>query len=86
MALGFFKNLVQRFTAKPVDWDELEEMLIRADLGGPMTLRIIARLRQLPTEPTAQTIVEVVKTAILEMLPHENPPLRRRGPSGLRMR
>lgn len=76
MALGFFKNIVQRFTAKPVDWDELEEMLIRADLGVPMTVRVIARLRQLPSEPTAQTIVEVVKTAILEMLPHENPPLR----------
>ena len=27
--------LIQKFTGKPVDWDELEESLIRADLGVP---------------------------------------------------
>ena len=35
MAFGFLKNLWQKFTGKPVDWDELEESLIRADLGLP---------------------------------------------------
>jgi hypothetical protein len=29
MAMNFFKSLVQKFTGKPVDWDELEEALIR---------------------------------------------------------
>ena len=42
--MNFLKSLVQKFTGKPVDWDELEEALIRADLGVPMTLRIIAAL------------------------------------------
>ena len=41
MAFEFFKNLVERFGGKPVDWDELEETLIRSDIGVPMTLRII---------------------------------------------
>jgi fused signal recognition particle receptor len=39
--MKFFKTLVQKFTGRPVDWDELEEMLIRSDLGVPMSLRIV---------------------------------------------
>jgi len=46
MAFGFFKDLFDRFAGKPVDWDELEETLIRSDIGVPMTLRIIESLRQ----------------------------------------
>src|SRR5438309_1435714 len=41
MAFGFFKDLFERFSGKPVDWDELEEALIRSDIGVPMTLQII---------------------------------------------
>ena len=44
--MNFLKSLVQKFTGKPVDWDELEESLIRADLGVPMTLRIIKALQE----------------------------------------
>jgi len=39
--MNFLKALVQKFTGKPVDWDELEEMLIRSDLGVSMSLRIV---------------------------------------------
>jgi fused signal recognition particle receptor len=76
MAFGFFKNIIQKFSGKPVDWDELEEMLIRADLGVPMTLRIIEKLQELPEPPTAQTVVDVTKEEILKILPRDNPPLR----------
>ena len=44
--MNFLKSLVQKFTGRPVDWDELEEMLIRADLGVPMTLRILEALQE----------------------------------------
>ena len=44
--MKFFKSLIQKFTGKPVDWDELEEMLIRSDLGVPMSLRIVAALQK----------------------------------------
>jgi fused signal recognition particle receptor len=44
--MKFFQALVQQFAGKPVDWDELEETLIRADLGVPMTTRILKRLRE----------------------------------------
>jgi hypothetical protein len=40
-ALGFLKKLVDRFSGRPVDWDELEEALIHSDIGVPMTLKIV---------------------------------------------
>ena len=46
MAFGFFKSLIQKFTGRPVDWDELEEALIRSDLGVPMTTRILKGCRK----------------------------------------
>jgi signal recognition particle GTPase len=46
VAIGFFKKLLQQFTGKPIDWDELEETLIRADLGVAISLRIIEKLRE----------------------------------------
>src|ERR1051326_8098159 len=44
--MKFLESLAKQFTGKPVDWDELEESLIRADLGVPMTLRIIKTLQE----------------------------------------
>ncbi len=43
--MNFLQSLAQQFTAKPIDWDELEESLIRADLGVPMTTRIMTKLQ-----------------------------------------
>ncbi|MDD5199998.1 MAG: signal recognition particle-docking protein FtsY [Terrimicrobiaceae bacterium] len=76
MALGFFKSLVDKFTGRPVDWDELEESLIRADLGVPMTLRILEALRARGGELTARTVVEVARNEILQVLPIGSPPIR----------
>ncbi len=75
MAIGFFKTLVQKFTGKPVDWDELEETLIRADLGVPMSMKILAAL-QLRENVTTNDIVEVTRAEIAKVLPFDNPPLR----------
>jgi fused signal recognition particle receptor len=69
--MNFLKSLVQKFTGKPVDWDELEESLIRADLGVLMTLRIIKALQeraQLSTI-TAADIAEVAREEIGRILP-----------------
>src|SRR3954467_6443887 len=71
MALGFFKSLVQKFTGRPVDWDELEESLIRADLGVPMTLRITKSLQERAqrTTITSNDIAEVAREEIGRVLP-----------------
>jgi fused signal recognition particle receptor len=76
MAFGFFKDLLNRFSGKPVDWDELEESLIRADIGVPMTLRIIAELQQRSEKITADDVVEVARRQIEQILPIANPRLR----------
>ena len=44
--MKFLEALAQQFAGKPIDWDELEEALIRADLGVPMTTRIIKTLQE----------------------------------------
>jgi fused signal recognition particle receptor len=44
--MKFLQTLAQQFAGKPIDWDELEESLIRADLGVPMTMRIIKTLQE----------------------------------------
>ena len=75
MALGFFKTIVQKFTGKPVDWDELEETLIRADLGVPMSMKILDALQQ-RENVTTNDIVEVTRAEIAKVLPFDNPPLR----------
>jgi len=76
MALGFLKNLVAKFSSKPVDWDELEETLIRADLGVPMSMHILDTLRERGSEVTADTASEVSREEILKVLPISSPPIR----------
>jgi len=76
MPFGFFKSIIQKFSGKPVDWDDLEEMLIRADLGVPMTLRIIAALRAREKTITANDVNEVAREEVMKILPLDNPTLR----------
>jgi fused signal recognition particle receptor len=76
MAFGFLKNLVDRFSGRPVDWDELEEALIRSDIGVPMTLKIVQDLQQRPGKITAKDIVDVTRAHIEQILPAGNPKLR----------
>lgn len=76
--MKFFQNIVQKFSGKPVDWDELEENLIRSDIGVPMTLRIVAALqaRAVTTSITTKEIVEVAREEILRVLPIAPAPIR----------
>ena len=71
MALGFLKNLWNKFTGKPVDWDELEEALIRADLGLGMTQRILKSLQENKSQLTADSVVKVAREEIVKILPAE---------------
>jgi fused signal recognition particle receptor len=76
MAFGFFKSLIQKFTGRPVDWDELEEALIRSDLGVPMTQRILEVLRAREEPMTAESVVMVAREEILKVLPRDTLALR----------
>ncbi|CAN5601682.1 signal recognition particle-docking protein FtsY [soil metagenome] len=76
--MNFLKSLVAKFTGKPVDWDELEEALIRADLGVPMSMRIIESLQERATRQTitSNDISEVAREEIARVLPIAPPPIR----------
>jgi fused signal recognition particle receptor len=76
--MNFLRNLVQKFTGKPVDWDELEEALIRADLGVPMAMRILEALQERATRQTitSNDISEVARDEISRVLPIAPPPIR----------
>ncbi len=76
MATGFFKSLLQKFTGRPVDWDELEETLIRGDLGVSLTQEILADLMNRDIRPTAEQVVEATRSVIEQLLPPPPPPLR----------
>ena len=76
MALGFFKSLIQKFSGKPVDWDDLEEALIRSDIGVSMTARILKALQTGEEKLTAETVLEVARAEIAKVLPLEIPPIR----------
>lgn len=76
MAFGFFKSIIQKFSGRPVDWDELEESLIRADLGVPMMTRIMKELQPQGENLTAESVVKVAREEILKVLPRDTVVLR----------
>jgi fused signal recognition particle receptor len=76
--MRFFQNVINKFVGKPVDWDELEEALIRSDIGVPMTLRIVQRLQERNADRriTANDITEIAREEISRVLPINPPPIR----------
>src|SRR5438034_11601212 len=76
--MKFFKNIIDTFASKPVDWDELEESLIRSDIGVPMTLRILKTLREREAWSwvTSNDIAEVARDESGRVLPINPPPTR----------
>jgi fused signal recognition particle receptor len=76
--MNFLKSLVEQFAGKPIDWDQLEETLIRADLGVPMTTRIVQRLKEREAWSVTglSKIEQVVREEIMRVLPIDPAPIR----------
>jgi fused signal recognition particle receptor len=72
---GFFKRLLQRFTRRKVDLDELEESLITGDVGLRMTEQILERLRAMGRSLDPEEVVDVCREEMLKILPAETAPL-----------
>jgi fused signal recognition particle receptor len=76
--MNFFQTLAQTFAGKPIDWDQLEESLIRADLGVPIASRILQRLQE--RDAWALTgindVVAVAREEISRVLPVDSPAIR----------
>src|SRR5437879_5197208 len=69
--MNFLKTPAEHFAGKPIDWEELEESLIRADLGVPMTSRIIKTLqeREAWSLMGINDVVKIVRQEISRVLP-----------------
>jgi len=76
--MNFLQSLVEKFAGKPIDWDELEESLIRADLGVPLTMRIVKRLqeREAWSVTGLSEIERIVREEIALVLPVDAPSIR----------
>jgi fused signal recognition particle receptor len=76
--VNFLQSLAQHFAGKPIDWDELEESLIRADLGVPMTTRIIKALqeREAWSLMGINDVLKVVRHEIARVLPAKTAAIR----------
>ena len=76
--MNFLQSLAQHFAGKPIDWDELEESLIRADLGVPMTMRVIKALqdREAWSVMGINDVVKVLRQEIARILPPDPAPIQ----------
>ena len=77
--MNFLESLAKQFAGKPIDWDELEESLIRADLGVPMTMRIIKTLQEREAWALLGIgdVIKAVREEIARILPRDPAPIRR---------
>ena len=77
--MNFLQSLAKQFAGKPIDWDELEEALIRADLGVPMTTRIIKTLQEREAWALLGIgdVIKAVREEIARILPRDPAPIRR---------
>ena len=76
--MKFLEALAQQFAGKPIDWDELEHALIRADLGVALATRIIKKLQEREAWSLLgiSDVIKVARDEIANILPNETKPIR----------
>jgi len=77
--MNFLQSLAKQFDGKPIDWDDLEEALIRADVGVSMTTRIISTLQEREAWSLLGIgdVIKAVREEIARILPRDPVPIRR---------
>src|SRR6202022_305860 len=75
--MKFFEALARTFAGKPIDWDELEEELIRSDIGVPITTRILKKLqdREAWSLLGISDVIKVAREEVLSILPKHSEPI-----------
>jgi fused signal recognition particle receptor len=75
--MKFLQHLAQQFAGKPIDWEELEAALIRADLGVPMTTRITKTLQEREAWSLLGIgdVIKAVREEIARILPPDPTPI-----------
>jgi fused signal recognition particle receptor len=76
MAAGFLRAIAERFRGRPVDWDELEAMLLQADLGVKVTTQLVEALQaETGFSATADEVEREARKRLTALLPPPLPPL-----------
>lgn len=76
MAAGFLRAIAERFRGRPVDWDELEAMLLQADLGVKTTMGLVVSLQAVTGfSATADQVEREARVELAKLLPDPFPPL-----------
>lgn len=73
--MGLFNAILKRFKNKKIDWDDLEEMLVTADLGAPLAMEILDDLQDLGRTLKTDDVLEVCREHICRILPEKTPRL-----------
>ena len=73
--MGLFDSILKRFSNKAIDWDDLEEMLVTADLGAPLAMEILDDLQQLGRTLKTDDVLKVCHEHVARILPEETPVL-----------
>ncbi|MEO0445249.1 MAG: signal recognition particle-docking protein FtsY [Verrucomicrobiota bacterium] len=73
--MGLFDTILKRFSNKEIDWDDLEELLIGADLGANLSLEMIEELQTRGKTLQAGDVVDECQRRIETILPESIPPL-----------
>ena len=77
--MGLFDAILKRFSNRDIDWDDLEELLIGADLGVPLSMEILKHLRDLGRTLKTEDVLTECRKRVLTVLPENRgtalPPL-----------
>jgi fused signal recognition particle receptor len=72
--MGLFDAILKRFANRDIDWDDLEELLIGADLGVPLSMEILKQLRSLGRTLKASDVLAECRRRVLAVLPETEAP------------
>jgi len=76
--VGLFSKLKSLFVRQPtIDWEDLEALLIQADLGPAFTDQLLDSLRARGGALRLEDIAEATRQEIIKVLPERGAPLRR---------
>jgi fused signal recognition particle receptor len=81
--VGFLSKIASAFSRRPqIDWDDLEAMLIQADLGVKFTNELIEKLRARGHGVAGSDVVDACREEMMKILPARAVPLQRPAPGG----
>ncbi len=73
--MGLFQSIFQKFKGDSIDWDELEETLVRGDLGIRLAMEITENLRSRKPKIRVEDIAAACRDEIVAILGNELPPV-----------